>query len=123
MTRPMAVPIAPRRTRPQFGLGAGLTAAARGLAFTGLMLAGLVLMAVILGAAGLIVVGLLALIDGTRSFEAGWKVPVGLLVIGAGFLVCRVLLPPALLGIRRLASLIRRLAGGGCCGALARPPP
>src|SRR2546429_1458067 len=123
MTRPMAVPIAPRRTRPQFGLGAGLTAAARGLAFTGLMLAGLVLMAVILGAAGLIVVGLLALIDGTRSFEARWKVPVALLVIGAGFLVGRFLLPPALLGIRRLASLTRRLAGEWCGVPIAGPRP
>jgi signal transduction histidine kinase len=119
----MAVPISPRRTRPQFGLGAGLTAAARGLAFTGLMLAGLVLMAVILGAAGLIVVGLLALIDGTRSFEARWKVPVALLVIGTGFLVGRFLLPPALLGIRRLASLTRRLAGEWCGVPIAGPRP
>ena len=119
----MAVPISPRRTRPQFGLGAGLTAAARGLAFTGLMLAGLVLMVVILGAAGLIVVGLLALTDGTRSFEARWKVPVALLVIGAGFLVGRFLLPPTLLGIRRLASLTRRLAGEWCGVPIAGPRP
>ena len=119
----MAVPISPRRTRPRFGLGAGLTAAARGLAFTGLMLAGLVLMVVILGAAGLIVVGLLALIDGTRSFEARWKVPVALLVIGAGFLVGRFLLPPTLLGIRRLASLTRRLAGEWCGVPIAGPRP
>jgi signal transduction histidine kinase len=119
----MAVPISPRRTRPRFGLGAGLTAAARGLAFTGLTLAGLVLMVVILGAAGLIVVGLLALIDGTRSFEASWKVPVALLVIGAGLLVGRFLLPPALLGIRRLASLTRRLAGEWCGVPIAEPRP
>ena len=119
----MAVPISPRRARPRFGLGAGLTAAARGLAFTGLMLAGLVLMAVILGAAGLVVVGLLALIEGTRSFEARWKVPVALLVIGAGFLVGRFLLPPALLGIRRLASLTRRLAREWCGVPIAGPRP
>src|SRR2546427_6107393 len=119
----MAVPISPRRTRPQFGLGAGLTAAARGLAFTGLMLAGLVLMAVILGAAGLIVVGLLALIDGTRSFEARGKGPVALLVIGAGVLVGPFLLPPALLGLRRLASLIRRLAREWRGGPIPRPRP
>ena len=119
----MAVPISPRRTRPQFGLGAGLAAAARGLAFTGLMLAGLVLMMVILGAAGLVVVGLLALLDGTRSFEARWKVPVALLVIGAGLLVGRFLLPPALLGIRRLASLTRRLAGEWCGVPIAGPRP
>ena len=119
----MAVPISPRRARPRFGLGAGLTAAARGLAFTGLMLAGLVLMAVILGVAGLMVVGLLALIEGTRSFEARWKVPVALLVIGAGFLVGRFLLPPALLGIRRLASLTRRLAREWCGVPIAGPRP
>ncbi|HEX9529391.1 MAG TPA: hypothetical protein VF951_17980 [Streptosporangiaceae bacterium] len=37
----MVTAISPPRSRPGLGLGAGLVAAARGLAFCGLMLAGL----------------------------------------------------------------------------------
>jgi signal transduction histidine kinase len=119
----MTVLISPRRTRPQFGLRAGLTAAARGLAFTGLMLAGLVLLVVILGAAGLTVLGIWAFILGTGGLEASRKLPLALLVIGAGLLTGRYLLPPALLGIRRLASLTRRLAGKWCGVPIAEPRP
>src|SRR5260370_41858390 len=119
----MAVPLSPRRTRPRFGPGACLVAAARGLAFTGLMLAGLGLLVVALGTAGLTVLGLWALILGAESRESGQKVPLALLVIGAGLLAGRFLLPPALLGIRRLASLTRRLAGGGCAVPIAEPRP
>jgi signal transduction histidine kinase len=119
----MAVPISPRRTRPRFGLGAGLTAAAHGLAFTGLMLAGLVLLVVVLGAAGLTVLGVWAFIAGTEGLEASRKLPLALLVIVAGLLVGRFLLPPALLRIRRLAGLTRRLAGEWCGVPIAEPRP
>src|SRR6266852_3419096 len=119
----MTVPLSPRRTRPRFGLGACLVAAARGLAFTGLMLAGLVLLVVVLGAVGLAMLGLWALILGADSRESGQKVPLALLVIGAGLLAGRFLLPPALLGIRRLASLTRRLAGEWCGVPIAEPRP
>jgi signal transduction histidine kinase len=119
----MAVPISPRRTRPPFGLGAGLTAAARGLAFTGLMLAGLVLLMAILGAAGLTVLGIWAFIAGTGGLEASRKLPLALLVIGAGLLTGRFLLPSALLGVRRLAGLTRRLAGEWCGVPIAEPRP
>jgi hypothetical protein len=119
----MAVPTSTRRSRPRFGLGACLVAAARGLAFTGLMLAGLVLLVVVLDAVGLTVLGLWALILGAESRESGQKVPLALLVTGAGLVVGRLLLPPALLGIRRLASLTRRLAGEWCGVPIAEPRP
>jgi signal transduction histidine kinase len=119
----MAVPISARRTRPRFGLGVGLAATAHGLAFTGLMLAGLALLIVILGAAGLTVLGIWAFIQGTRGLEASRKVPLALLVVVAGLLVGRFLVPAALLGIRRLASLTRRLAGEWCGVPIAEPRP
>ena len=119
----MAVPVSPRRTRPKFGLGAGLEAAARGLAFTGLTLAGLVLLAVVLGAVGLILFGFWALILDAGRPELNQKLRLALLVIGAGLIAGRFLLPPALLGIRRLASLTRRLAGEWCGVPIAEPRP
>jgi signal transduction histidine kinase len=118
----MAVPISPRRTRPQFGPGACLAAAARGVAFTGLMLAELVLLIVVLGAVGSILFGFWGLFLSPGD-AGGQRVQLGLLVIGAGLLVGRFLAPPALLGIRRLASLTRRLAGEWCGVPIAEPRP
>src|SRR5260370_27858543 len=60
----MAVPTSTRRSRPRFGLEAGLVAAVRGLAFAGLMLAGLGLLAVILAVVGLTALGAGVLIVG-----------------------------------------------------------
>ena len=60
----MAVLTSPRRTRPRFGLGAGLVAATRGIAFAGLMLAGLGLLVVIAAAAFFTALGAGVLIVG-----------------------------------------------------------
>ena len=109
----MAVITSPRRTRPRFGLQAGLVAATRGVAFAGLMLAGLGLLIVIasglfftaLGAGGLIVGN-----GGPRD----QRVLLALLAVGTGLGLLRFALPPALLGIRWLARLTRQLAGDWC---------
>ncbi len=122
----MAVPISPQRTRPRFGLGAGLTAAARGLAFTGLMLAGLVLLVVVLGALALTALGVQSLVVRTGD-PRNQRILLALLVSGTGLAAGRFLVPLALLGIRRLASLTRRLSGDWCGVPIAeparRPPP
>jgi signal transduction histidine kinase len=120
----MAVPISPRRARPQFGPGAGLAAAARGLAFTGLMLAELALLLVVLGAVLSTVFGLWALFLSPGD-AGGQRVPVSLLVIVTGLACSRYLVLPALLGIRQMAGLTRRLAGDWCGVPIAEPrrPP
>jgi signal transduction histidine kinase len=118
----MAVPISARRGRPRFGLEAGLVAAARGLAFAGLMLAGLVLLAVIVAAVGLIAFGAGLLIVGNGG-PRDQRVLLFLLVFGAGLALGRFGAPAALLGIRRLASLTRRLAGEWCGVPIAEPRP
>ncbi|HYX57768.1 MAG TPA: histidine kinase [Streptosporangiaceae bacterium] len=121
----MAVITSPRRTRPRFGLQAGLVAATRGVAFAGLMLAGLGLLIVIasglfftaLGAGGLIVGN-----GGPRD----QRVLLALLAVGTGLGLLRFALPPALLGIRWLARLTRQLAGHWCGVPIAgqyAPPP
>ncbi len=120
----MAVPISARRGGPRFGLEAGLVAAARGLAFTGLMLAGLGLLVVILAAVGLVALGAGVIIVGNGG-PRDQRVLLGLLVLGAGLGLGRFCVPAALLGIRRLASLTRRLAGEWCGVPIAGPhlPP
>jgi signal transduction histidine kinase len=99
-------------------------AAARGLAFAGLMLAGLVLLLVILAAVGLTALGAGVLIVGNGG-PRDQHVLLALLVLGGGLGLGRVLLPDALLGMRRLASLTRRLAGEWCGVPIAEPhvPP
>jgi signal transduction histidine kinase len=116
----MAVPISPRRARPRFGLGAGLAAAARGLAFAGLMLAGLVLLVVVLGTLVLTGLAVSSLVVRTGD-PRDQRLLLALLVFGAGLGLGRFLIPPALLGIRRLASLTRRLAGEWCGVPIAEP--
>jgi signal transduction histidine kinase len=105
--------ISPRRSKPGLGLGAGLVAAARGLGFVGLMLAGLGLLLVWLAALGLIALGAGVIIVGNGS-PPDQRVLLGLLVLGAGLGLGRLLGPAALLGLRRLADLTRRLAGQWC---------
>jgi len=104
-----AIPV--RRTRPRLSPVASLQAAARGLAFFGLMLAGLGLLVVILVAPGLLALGFSNV---TPAHHGDHRVVLALLVIGAGLGIARFLVPGALLAIRRLASLTRRLAGEWC---------
>ena len=116
----MAVPISTRRDRPRFGLEAGLVAAARGLAFAGLMLVGLVLLAVIVAVIGLIALAAGILIVGNGG-PPDQRMLLGLLLLGAGLGLGRFCAPAALLGVRRLASLTRRLAGEWCGVPIAEP--
>ncbi len=118
----MAVPISTRRSRPRFGLEAGLVAAARGLALAGLMLAGLVLLAVIVTAVSFIALGAGLLIVGNGG-PRDQHLLLFLVVFGAGLALGRFGAPAALLGIRRLASLTRRLAGEWCGVPIAEPRP
>jgi len=118
----MAVPISPRRTRPRFGPGDCLMAVARGLALAGLMLAGPVLVVVVLGVVGSIGFALWALLLSPGD-AGGYRLQLVFLVIGAGLAAGRWLMLPALLGIRRLASLTRRLAGQWCGVPIAEPRP
>ena len=74
----MAVIVPTRRDTPRLGLGAGLVAAARGLAFTGLMLAGLGLLLVILAAVLLTALGVAMLIIGNGN--PAFRVVVALLL-------------------------------------------
>jgi signal transduction histidine kinase len=106
-----AIPV--RRVRPRLGPAAGLTAAARGLAFFGLMLAGLGLLLVVLATVGLTALGFGVLIVGNGSGH-NQRLPLALLVAGAGLAIGRFGVPPALLALRRLAGLTRRLADQWC---------
>jgi signal transduction histidine kinase len=116
-----AIPV--RRTRPRLGPVASLQAVARGLAFFGLALAGLGLLLVILAAPCLVALGLSYL---TPRYDGRHHVPLALLAIGAGLGIARFFVPAALLAIRRLASLTRRLAAEWCGVPIAesyRPLP
>ena len=118
----MAVPISPRRVRPRLGLGAGLAAAAHGLALAGLMLAELVLLIVVLGVVWSILFALWALLLSPGD-AGGHRLQLVFLVIGAGLAAGRWLVLPVLLGIRRLGGLTRRLAGEWCGVPIAESPP
>jgi signal transduction histidine kinase len=106
-----AIPV--HRSRPRLGLGAGLTAAARGLAFTGLMLAGLGLLLVVLLAVGLTALGCGVLIIGNAA-PRDQRILTGLLAVGAGLAIGRFVVPSVLAALRRLAGLTRRLADQWC---------
>jgi signal transduction histidine kinase len=86
------------------------------------MLAGLVLLVVILGAACSILFGLWALFLSPGD-AGGQKLQLSLLLIGAGLTAGRYLVLPALLGIRRLGGVTRRLAGEWCGVPIAEPRP
>jgi signal transduction histidine kinase len=109
----MAVLTSPRRTRPRFGLQAGLVAATRGVAFAGLMLAGLGLLIVIVGANFFTALGVAALIVGNRGPQDSHML-LALVVLGTGLGLARFAVLPALLGIRGLARLTRQLAADWC---------
>jgi signal transduction histidine kinase len=88
------------------------------------MLAGLLLLAVILATVGLVALGAGVLIAGNGG-PRDQRVLLGLLLLGAGLGLGRFCVPAALLGIRRLASLTRRLAREWCGVPIAGPhlPP
>jgi signal transduction histidine kinase len=112
--------VSPRRAPLRFGLGAGLTAAARGLALALVALAGFVPLAVILGAAGLVAFGPgFLIVDNGRPPES--RVLLAVLVTGAGAGLAWFGIPRALLGLRRLAGLTRELAGRWCGVPIADP--
>jgi len=115
----MAVLVPTRRGTPRLGLGAGLLAAARGLAFTGLMLAGLGLLLVILAAVLLTALGVAMLIIGNGN--PLFRVVVALLLGVPGLGIGLFLAPGALLAVRRLTGLTRRLAGRWCGVPIAEP--
>jgi signal transduction histidine kinase len=106
------------------GIGSSVLAVFRGLAFFGLMLAGLVLLAIPVGALLLTVLGVGRIIQFATPGQTGVERDVLAMVIG--LVVVRFLTPGALLAIRRLAMLTRRLAGQWCgvpIAAAYRQPP
>jgi signal transduction histidine kinase len=121
----MVTAISPQRSRPGLGLGAGLVAAARGLAFFGLMLAGLGLLLVWLSALGLTALGAGVLIVGNGSHHGSQRLALALLVLAAGLGIGRFFGPATLVAMRRLTNLTRRLAGEWCGVPIAEPylPP
>jgi signal transduction histidine kinase len=121
----MAVLTSPRRTRPRFGLQAGLVAATRGIAFAALMAAGIGLLILIVAAVFLIALGAGILIVGSGGPHEE-RVLLAFLAIGSGLGLIRFALPATLLGTRRLARLTRQLTGDWCGVPIAEwyaPPP
>jgi signal transduction histidine kinase len=106
------------------GIGGSVPAVVRGLVFFGLMLAGLMLLIIPVGALMLTVLGVQQLVS-AGPVQAFTERDVIATVIG--LVAIRFLAPGALLGIRRLAMLTRRLAGKWCgvpiAAAYRQPPP
>ena len=115
-TPPITLPRRPLR----FGLGAGLTAAARGLALALLGLAGFLPLLAMLVALGLIALGARILIVGDGGVGQE-RVLLGVLTAAAGVGVARFGLVGTLLGLRRVATLARYLAGSWCGVPIADP--
>jgi signal transduction histidine kinase len=111
-------PVSRNGIRP--GIRGGIIDARRGLAFCGLMLAGLGLLLVLLLTPFLIVLGTALLFSG-NAMEHRQRLPLGILVILAGLGIGRFLVPAALLAMRRLTILTRRLAGEWCGVPIAEP--
>ncbi|HEX8007052.1 MAG TPA: histidine kinase [Trebonia sp.] len=107
------------------GIGGSVLAVVRGLAFFGLMLAGLALLAIPVGALVLTVLGF----EGFIQFSGPGNTDTqrNLIATVIGLAAIRFLVPGALLAIRRLAMLTRRLAGEWCgvpiAAAYKQPPP
>jgi signal transduction histidine kinase len=107
------------------GIGGSVLAVVRGLAFFGLMLAGLTLLAISVGALALTVLG----VEGFIQFSgpANTDTQRNLVAMVIGLVAIRFLVPGALLAIRWLAMLTRRLAGEWCgvpiAAAYKQPPP
>ncbi len=93
----------------------------RALAFFGLLLAGVVLLAAAAGPVALAVFGLGRFIEAMlyHGLSAGDDSPRDLLAAVAGLACCRFVLPAALLAIRRLAMLTRRLSRRWCGAPIA----
>ena len=113
------------RGRPRVGPAAYVAAPFRGLVFAGLMLAGLGLLLVMFASVVLTAVGVgVFILDQGLPSDQRWLL--ALLVLGAGLGIGRFFVPPALVALRRLANLTRRLAGEWC-GVLIpepyQPPP
>jgi signal transduction histidine kinase len=107
------------------GIGGSVLAVVQGLAFLGLMLAGLVLLIVPVGALVLTVLGVGRFIQ--LSGPANSDTERNLLAMVLGLAAIRFIVPGALLAIRRLAMLTRRLAKQWCgvpiAAAYKQPPP
>jgi signal transduction histidine kinase len=113
------------RSGPRPGFRGGIIACGRGLALGGLMLAGLGLLLVPLLALFLLGLGSGILIVG-NGMGPSRRMLLALLVILAGVVMGRFFVPAALLAMRRLAILTRRLAGEWCGVPIAeayQPPP
>ena len=104
----------------RLGIRGGIIAAGRGLAFCGLMLAGFGLLLAPLLAPFLVVLGT-GLLSSGNAMEHRQRLPLGILVILAGLGIGRFLVPAALLAMRRLSILTRRLAGEWCGVPIAEP--
>jgi signal transduction histidine kinase len=116
----MTTTATPLPRRPlKFGLGPGLAAAARGLALAAVALAGLVPLLVIPVAPTLIAFGFKILIVWRGPAEA--RVLYFVLAAGAGVGLARFGIPGIFSGLRRLATLTRRLAGRWCGVPIADP--
>jgi signal transduction histidine kinase len=107
------------------GIGGSVLAVVRGLAFFGLTLAGLVLLAIPVGGLLLTALGLKGLTQLASPVNTGTGRD--LIAMAIGLVAIRFLTPGALLAIRRLAMLTRRLAGQWCgvpiAAAYWQPPP
>jgi signal transduction histidine kinase len=107
------------------GIGGSVLAVTGGLSFFGLVLAGLVLLAIPVGALVLAVVGFVTFIQLAGPVNNDAQRNLVAMVIGLAAI--RFLVPGALLAIRRLAVLTRRLAGEWCgvpvAAAYRQPPP
>jgi signal transduction histidine kinase len=119
-----AAPVPRGARRP--GIRADLIACARGLAFAGLMMAGAGLLLVLVAPLALTALGSGILIVGNGS-AVGQRVLLALVLIAAGLGAGRFLVPDALLAMRQLAGLTRRLVGEWCGPPIAAasylPPP
>jgi signal transduction histidine kinase len=117
----MTTTATPLPRRPlRFGLGPGLGAAARGLALAAVALAGMVpLLLVILVAPSLIAFGFKILIVWRGQPEA--RALYFVLMVGAGVGLARFGIAGTFFGLRRAATLTRRLAGRWCGVPIADP--
>jgi signal transduction histidine kinase len=116
----MTTTVTPLPRRPlKFGLGPGLAAAARGLALAAVALAGLVPLLVFPIASTLIVFGFKILIVWRGHPEA--RVLYFVLTTGAGVGLARFAIAGTFFGMRRVATLTRRLAGRWCGVPIADP--
>jgi signal transduction histidine kinase len=102
------------RLRP--GLGGGLLALGRALAFFGLLLTGAVLLVVVLAPVLLAALGLGQFLKYQLNHGLAFDTQDArdLLGLVLGLACCRFVLPAALLGTRRLAMLTRRLSARWC---------